>query len=286
VTAWPKNVHVFTRASSDVLNFPALNLAVYGVAHTSTHTEGRLAQAVKAVKKGAETAVLVAHASDESASYTGKEAGDVWLPFKRDELAALGHDYAALGHFHRAGTIEHGGRVVAAYSGAPEGLNFGETGKRQYLRVTLGADGAHVEPRGVSEIDFLAFDVACDSYRTREEFFDAVAKLVQKNAGEVIALVNAKGRVSPGFEISGDLPDDVRGRFFEIDVRDETVPAYDWEALEKEETVRGEVARRFAAEMKAAGEASRAVLEKARLYSMDALEGRKIELPSEVLRVD
>ncbi len=286
VTEWPANVRIFTKGGEDTFRFESLGVTVHGLAHTSTHMEGRLCAAVKASPGEGGLHLLAAHASDETAVPPDKEAGDVWLPFGREELARLGYDYTALGHYHGPYEIEAGECIVAAYPGSPEGLRASEKGPRRYLRVTLEPGRCEIERRPVGEIEFISFEVRCDGFESRQQFFDAVERLVQQHPGMVIARVAATGRVEPGFDLSSGLPEEVAGRFFSVTVDDQTQAAYDWEAISAERTLRAEVVRRIEAEMEGADEARRAMLERARLYAMDALSGRQVEVPAEVLRAD
>ncbi len=282
---WGENVHIFSTGGMEQFEFERLGVTVFGVAHTSTHMQKRLCDVVTARERGIDTAILLAHASDETSIPAEKAPGDVWLPFGREELCALGYDYAALGHYHGTGTIEGGGRTVAAYAGSPEGLTFSETGRRGYLRVTIDGGAVEIEKREVSEIDFVQAEISCEGMSTREDFFEAVRALAGDGAG-TITRITATGRVAPGFDISGGLPDDMAGKFFHASVVDRTLSDYDWESIEAEASVRGETARRFAQLIENAGDDEREILVKGRLYAMDALDGRGIELPTEVLRVD
>lgn len=284
VTDWGPNVSLFTRPAAATFRFPSLGLEVHGVAHDSRHMQGRLAQYAGPAGDGDLMKLLVAHASDETA--IPEDMGDdVWLRFSREEVAALGYGYVALGHYHGAYAIEANGCPVAAYPGAPEGLRFSEKGARGYARVTLERGKCSVEMRSASQLDFCEFTVACDGFESREQFFSAVAALAGPDAGRLIARVRAGGRVAPGFDLCVDLPDDVRSKFFSVAVSDETLPAYDWGEIAGERSLRGEIVRRFTAEIDAADASRHALLERARLYAMDSLAG-SVAVPAEARSAD
>lgn len=283
---WPSNVHIFGGQARGTLMLDKAELTVVGIAHTSTHMEGRLVDVAPPAPEDSSVSILVAHASLQGPGIAEKSADNVWLPFSAEELADLGYTYAALGHYHNRREISSAGRTIAAYPGAPEGLNASETGKRHYLKVEIDGARVSVTPVGVSEIDFLRFEVPCDDYSTREEFFEALKKLDVKGAGEVIARVTARGRVASGFSLVAEVPEEIQRRFFHLTVADETVPAYDWDEIAKEDSLRGEIARIFEARLNEAGDKEREALEVARLLAVDAIEGRAIALPPEVTRVD
>jgi len=82
------------------------------------------------------------------------------LPVRPVELARLGLDYIALGHYHRHQIIRHEGEIVGAYSGSPEGLRFEETGPRVALLVELDVEGVEVTPLEIGA--GLCFDLRID----------------------------------------------------------------------------------------------------------------------------
>ncbi|MHC4712455.1 MAG: metallophosphoesterase family protein [Planctomycetota bacterium] len=286
VTRWSPNVHIFKGREAETFSLKAAGLTFVGVAHTSTHMEGRLVDIVPKAPGDSANCVLVAHASLQGPGIAEKAADDIWLPFAPEELAVLNYHYSALGHYHNGREVSHGGRLVGAYPGAPEGLSFSETGKRRCLKVELADGRASVTPVPTSEIDFLNFEVPCDNYGSREEFFEALRHLEVRHEGDVIARVTATGQVAPGFALTGEAPTEIERLFFHLKVVDETVPAYDWVEIVKEESLRGEVARILDERLAGASEEEKSMLELARLLAADALEGRAIELPPEVTRVD
>lgn len=286
VTDWPANVYIFRQRTISTFEFEDIGLEVRGVAHDTTHMPGRLVDVAGKAEKTAPCTILVCHACEESSAASDKSSDDIWLPFTRDEVARLGYSYVALGHYHGPYEITDAGRLIAAYSGCPEGLRASEQGRRSYSRVTLDGDSVTIERVGVSHIDFMDYPVSCEGLETAAQFHDKVSKLGANSPGSIIARVKATGRVAPGFDIGEGLRDELSSLFFHVSVDDETVPAYDWDAIAGERSLRGEVARRFADEIDAAAGEERRVLEKARLYAMDALEGRPIGLPPEVRSVD
>lgn len=82
-------------------------------------------------------------------SHTGLAVAHKDLPVTPPQLAGLGLDYIALGHFHTFTEIRHTGRLVGCYAGTPESLRFGEGGPRVALVVAIDDDGAHVFPHAI-----------------------------------------------------------------------------------------------------------------------------------------
>ena len=110
-------------------------------------------------------ALLMLHGSLES--YRGPDApsgAKRTAPFSREELAAAGFSWAALGHHHGFEVVERpDGSVAGAYSGSPTGRGLDETGPRVFLKVTLDAEApAKVEtlPADARQVLDLALDAA------------------------------------------------------------------------------------------------------------------------------
>jgi len=284
--SWSDNVHIFQSGEMEVIDLPELPLRVAGLAHTSHHVQGRLTDVARRREDTDVPTVLLAHASLQGQGIAEKSESDIWLPFTEAELADLSYTFAALGHYHNPREISADGRALGAYPGAPEGLNFSEQGRRSYARVTLEEGAVSIERVPVSRIDYQVMRISCDNFQTRAQLFDAIATSAPRDAESTILRVEAVGRTAPGFQLTGRVGEELAGRFFHIDVVDSTSPGYDWEALAEENSLRGEVVRRFAQAVEGAGPGERERMEKARLYALEALEGRAIELPEEVLRAD
>jgi len=290
VYEWPENVHIFTSRRMRVLDLPGAGARFFGCAHESGHMEGRLLDFAEPPGGSGECrCVLVAHASNADRIPRDKRADDIWLPFTEEELSGLGFDYAALGHYHGLSQItDEAGELAGAYPGSPEGLRFSEEGPRFYLRVTLEESSVRIERRRTSQIEYLTRSVRCDDMRSRDEFHAECLRQVRslRNRESIIARFIAEGTVDPGFDLAGDLPEELASQLFHVLVEDSTRPAYDWDALAAEKSLRGELVRHFAAQMEGAEEEEAERLRQARLLAVRALDGQPLEVPPEVLRAD
>ena len=72
------------------------------------------------------------------------------LPVTAEQLAQLGCQYVALGHYHNLRRVEVDGRLVGAYPGTPVPCRFKETGPRRVLLVEVTAEGATAQPLTLS----------------------------------------------------------------------------------------------------------------------------------------
>ncbi len=184
------------------------------------------------------------------------------LPFSCSDLVGWDLDYVALGHYHRYQTLEAGGRLLACYPGSPEGKRFGEDGPRYGLLVRVGHRTAAVEP-----IEVQQRQLRQESLELAADLDDmAIAALICERAGgRDLVRLTLEGTLDRVLDLDAlrqrclpscfylDLVD--RTRWFRLDRLDR---------LAREESVRGEVIRRFQRlRDNAAEEADRAEIDQA-----------------------
>ncbi|WP_126428466.1 metallophosphoesterase family protein [Brevibacillus marinus] len=135
---WPANVFFFT-PEWGAYEFPEKSCVVYGWGFPQMHVDSSPLRDFPGKLPGYTHHLLVLHATVE-------EVGDhqPYAPISLAELAALGVDYAALGHIHKPQTYRHPqtGAVLAAYPGSPEGLTAKECGERTVLYGQIADDGS------------------------------------------------------------------------------------------------------------------------------------------------
>lgn len=178
------------------------------------------------------------------------------IPFTLAELAALGLDYVALGHYHNAACLQENGRVVACYPGSPEGKKFGENGPRHVLVVEVGPGSASVEkvPVQTRTVDELCVDASLFPEPGALE-----AELARLASPDLIARVRLAGTVEDPID-TANLAGRLQGRYAWLEIIDET-DLYDSDhvkRMEREDSIRGlfirKVHERFA---RAASDAER-----------------------------
>jgi len=165
------------------------------------------------------------------------------LPVTPKDLAELGLDYIALGHHHSAQVVEHNGRVVAAYSGSPEGKDFTELGPRQAWWVTVGRNEVKLEPERIETKQLASVEIDLTDAPSVDEAVDAI---VGACAEASIARVKLTG--SPALDIDlNDLRERAQARFDYLEIVDELLllPDADLELLARENTVRGAFIRQI-----------------------------------------
>ncbi|RMF47401.1 MAG: DNA repair exonuclease [Deltaproteobacteria bacterium] len=165
------------------------------------------------------------------------------LPFTLGDLAEWDLDYVALGHYHRWQKLEVGERLFACYPGSPEGKRFGEDGPRYALLVEVDtrqarAEAVEVQQRMIRQ-ESLVLSAGMDDA--------AVASAVCEQAGgRDLVRLTLEGTLDRVLDIEA-LWQRCRPAFFYLDLVDRT-RWHDLDHLDRlarEETVRGEVVRRF-----------------------------------------
>lgn len=138
---------------------------LYGIAYRSGATDGLLQSMARRGEAGIHIGLL--HGSRRGSPEWQHRPKD--FPFDTAELATLGLDYIALGHYHEYDEIRSDGRLVACYPGSPEGKRFGENGPRYCLVVEIDHGQAAVTRHAVQtrRLEEIELDLSgCDSLET------------------------------------------------------------------------------------------------------------------------
>lgn len=150
--AWPDNVHVFSSQVLESVDLPGLGCTVWGRAFCAPHQERSPLEGLNIPQDGR--------------LHLGCFHGDVapqsgYGPISREEIAASGLTYLALGHIHQYSGLQREGETFWAYPGCPEGRGFDETGEKGVLLVE--AEPGYVKARFVPlcqrKYEILSVDV-------------------------------------------------------------------------------------------------------------------------------
>ena len=133
---WPENVHIFTQPRLETMEWPEKNLALHGAAFThGEQADGFLTGFTAPADGKLHIGLLHGEIDPSEARYN---------PIRKEEIAASGLAYLALGHIHkRTEPLTYGG-TVCAWPGCPEGRGFDELGKKAFIpaRSTIPARSA------------------------------------------------------------------------------------------------------------------------------------------------
>jgi exonuclease SbcD len=166
------------------------------------------------------------------------DADDVVI--NRDEIAATGLDYLALGHWHSAHQGTAGG-VNYAYSGAPEPIALDQDRAGKVLLVTLeevtGRRTVTVEERQVGRTRFERIDIDGATIKSQPEL---VARLGAKADPDLVLDARIVGVRPDDLDLDVDETElQLKPSFLKVRVRDLALPALTEGALPPPDTIAG-----------------------------------------------
>jgi DNA repair protein SbcD/Mre11 len=170
---------------------------------------------------------------------SGKTDGDEVVVTK-DEIAATGLDYLALGHWH---STQHAkaGHVAYGYSGAPEPVAVDQDRAGKVLIVTLdesrGTKSVAFEERTVGKTTFEKVDLDAATITSQPEL---VTRLATRANPDLVLDVRLKGVRADDLDLDMDeVESALRRSFLKVRVRDASMPALTEGALPSADTIVG-----------------------------------------------
>ncbi len=232
--AWTPNVHVFRAPRLEPLALRD-GITLWGAAHCQpAGTPGFLAD-VPRVAGGAHLALF--HGSERAAFALEGPGKAAHAAFDAGEIERAGLCFAFVGHHHRPKDAAR-----FCYPGNPDALAFGEDGPRAAIVASVAVDGAvrtERHPVGETQVHDLVVDAtgASHPHEVRERVRAAVA------GRRGVARVRIRGETAADLSLVPADVEDLLGDFDASTVRVELEPAYDFERIAGEPTVRGAFVR-------------------------------------------
>lgn len=263
---WPENVCIFREAALTAAEVPEWNLVVHGAAFTGPEQAEGLLAGFSAPRDGRlHIGLLHGEVDPPSARYN---------PIRREEIAASGLQYLALGHVHKRAEPAKLGETVFAWPGCTEGRGFDELGEKGFYEGELDEAG------GVS-LAFVPF--ARRRYRVLEADvtgrapLDAVEAVLPADTGADLCRILLTGETGEGGVDLAALQEALSGRFYALELRDHTRMAEDVWARAGEDSLRGLFLRELRERWQRAesGEEREAVTRAAR-FGLAALDHRDL----------
>lgn len=274
---WPDNVTIFDHPEWRSLVLDEQGTTVHGFGFDGREVSQNPFGRFPSIQLGA-VHVAVAHGSALGHQPPDKES---YAPFEPSTAAVEGLHYLALGHFHAYTPIKGDFPTVMAYSGAPEGHGFNETGMRHFLEVEIDAEEMQITPVASARSIYLASRIDCTGFTSSQELVEAIRALAKdEDAPGIIARITLTGTSAP--EWRGELDaihDAVAPAFEHIFLEDHTEPAEDFDALARQETSLGAFVARLNTELAdAQDKRDRKMLTRARELGLAAFRNRPITL--------
>lgn len=213
-TPWPETVHIFRSSAITELTFPELGCRVYGAAFRGSES-GPLLSGFRAKPDGLIN-LMVLHGEVGT-------AGSPYNPITREEIAASGLDYLALGHIHQSSGLLQAGRTRYGWPGCTVGRGFDETGFKGVSLITLDGEACHAETIPLQKKRYEVFTVEAGSDPV------AAARLaLPADSQQVCCRIIFTGPSAP-LDLTA-LHRQLAPHVFSLDLKDHTVPLRDpWE---------------------------------------------------------
>ena len=263
---WPGNVHVFSTGQMTAVDLPEWNLTVHGAAFTGPEQAAGMLTGFVAPSDGRiHVGVLHGEVEPSEARYN---------PIRKEEIAASGLTYLALGHIHRRTESQTFGTTVCAWPGCPEGRGFDELGEKGFYEGTLSESGQvslTFIPFARRRYEILEVDVTGRDPRA------AVEAALPAETDQDLYRILLTGETREGGVDAAALTEALAGRFYALEVRDHTRMAEDIWARAGEDSLRGLFLRELRARWDAAGdEAERDMITRAVRFGLAALDHRDL----------
>ena len=263
---WPENVHIFSENRLAAVEFPQWNLTVHGAAFTGPEQAEGLLTGFAAPEDGRiHLGLLHGELEPAQARYN---------PLRREEIAASGLSYLALGHIHKRAEPQTFGRTLCAWPGCPEGRGFDETGEKGFYEGTV-ADGGQVSlafvPFARHRYEILEVDVTGRDPRAAVE-----AALPPETARDLYRIL-LTGETGEGGADAKALEEALSDRFCALEIRDHTRMAEDVWRRAGEDSLRGMFLRELRTRWDAAeSEGERETVTRAARFGLAALDHRDL----------
>ena len=169
-------------------------------------------------------------------------------PITREQIAASGLTYLALGHVHQCSGLQRQGDSFWAYPGCPEGRGFDELGDKGVLAGTVerGRVSLDFVPLCRRRYHILTADVTGRNPR------QALEEAMPATASDDVCRVIFTGETGEaGIDLAG-LTGDYRDRFYALELRDQTRVSRDIWDRAGEDSLRGLFLRELRARYDAA----------------------------------
>ncbi len=257
--AWPKNVHIFQTARIQAVDLPELGCTVYGAAFLNTES-GCLLQDFRVCDRE-RLNLMVLHAD-------ALHADSPYNAITREQIAATGLDYLALGHIHASGALKQAGTTFYAWPGCLLGRDYGEAGQKgSYLvHVSHGHAELCFLPSVGPRWQLIRASAGEDVRRTIEEITTG------QEAGDHLRLTLTG--ICPRFDAQ-KLAEGCRGSLAELEIIDETEDSDAlWQAA-GENSLRGAFLNQLLDMANGDNAQARELARLAAQYGLAALEGRE-----------
>jgi DNA repair exonuclease SbcCD nuclease subunit len=263
---WPANVAVFQEPRLSPVQ-AAPGLTIWGAGHDGPALRTNLLEGFRVYGEGRH--VLLFHGSDVGSVPEGKLAH---CPFRSEDVAATGADFALLGHYHRPRLQPETGPRFG-YPGSPEPLDFGEEGSHCVLRLHVSDAVVRAELVDFGRVSYRTQGIDVSNMTSSDELRSAIAALP---GGGIVRLVLG-GQLQPEVDLDiGTLYNTCAELFDFLDIVDRTEPGYDLDQLCEESTTKGMFVRLMRGRIDRLAGGEREIAEEALTLGLRAFDRKEL----------
>ena len=208
--AWPENVHIFTRPRIEAITLREPACVVYGAAFTAANMPPMLRGFRVPEENKNYVNLMVLHGD-------AMQADSAYDPVAKEEIAQSGLTYLALGHTHLRSEPAKAGSTVYAWPGCPMGRGFDETGEKGVYLGTIedGDVSVRFVPLSGRRYEILEVEAGDDPY---ERILAALPEDASRDVYRIVLMGESEGVDLSALQAALD------GRFYGLQLRDETAP--------------------------------------------------------------
>lgn len=263
---WPENVYIFRSDAVESVDLPDLNCTVHGAAFTAPEQTRSLLDGFTAPADG-RIHLMVLHGDVEPSEPR-------YDPITKEQITSSGLTYLALGHVHAASGPQKCGKTVWAYPGCTEGRGFDELGDKGFYEGCVSDAGEvtlQFVPFARRRYEILRVSVTDADPREALE-----AALPPWTADDLYRIILTGETDERGVDLTA-LETLFSGRFYALELRDQTRVRQDVWDRAGEDSLRGEFLRRLRRQFDAArDEQERERVTRAVRFGLAALDHRDI----------
>ena len=248
--ALPSNLYVL-KTSDDFVEFSELNTRVYGKSFKETYMAGT--ERFSLTPDNSFINLMCIHGDLRS------DLGSDYNSITGDFVKSSGMDYIALGHVHKRTNIGKIGDSYIAYCGCPEGQGFDELGEKGVYLGEVSKTDCKLDFVPVCKRMHLSENVDVSGLTTSNEIADKILQFIKdkypNNFADNLYKIILVGAIDDGVKLSlAEITTRLSGLVYFIKLRDKTAIKLDFDAISKENTLKGVFVKKMLAKLENADE--------------------------------
>jgi DNA repair protein SbcD/Mre11 len=227
---FPSNVHIYGE-ERECVAIDDLGVDVYGIGFGSYIYKSSPVAGFK-IKNKERINILVCHGEIGNPLSTNG-------PITKNEIAASGFDYIALGHVHKPSGLLSENGVYYAYPGCIEGRGFDEPGYKGALYGIVEKGKVQLSSHIFSKRRYEIINIDIDGAANKIQALEMIRAKVRSFTDDTALRIILTGRVSEGFVIVENEIGKGREFPYYIEIKDQTTVVQEFGELEKSSTLKG-----------------------------------------------